>query len=281
MSIELGNITGNGNVIGDRNVVKNNFMSEDALIRDEANEFSDLSFGKFERGFEGHKKIIESLQGELLRFYSLEAKMIFLDQVKLVVIDKKDKHQRVCTQQNCKKDKLFEKVLFFVQQEINSLPKILRKTTKDNDAKTGVFISYSHLDKDFLNDLKRHFAPLRNRVNFWEDSAIKVGQKWKDEIEGALHKAEIAIFLVSADFFNSKFVTDIELPTLLNKAEKEGTTIITVILKPCYFEGFPDLNQYQAINDPKRPISSMDITTREETWVELVRQVNEIIKSRG
>ena len=54
-----------------------------------------------------------------------------------------------------------------------------------------------------------------------------------------------------------RFVTD-ELPPLLESAEKDGAVILTVILKPCLFEEFDDLNKFQAINPPSRPISKMD-----------------------
>ncbi len=91
--------------------------------------------------------------------------------------------------------------------------------------------------------------------------------------------SKIALLLISADFFNSDFITSNELPKLLSAAEKDGATILSVILKPCLFDEYPEVNQYQAINNPTLPISAMNETDRERTWVELVKQIRDITKS--
>jgi hypothetical protein len=84
---------------------------------------------------------------------------------------------------------------------------------------------------------------------------------------------------VSADFFNSDFIITNELPPLLKLAEQQGAKILSVVLKPCLFEEYPELNQYQALNSPSKPISALDETNRELMWVELVRQVKRIVEA--
>ena len=229
-------------------------------------------------GRDRHKIFIEAVKEELLNFYDPEAKMIYLDQINLNVDHYKKDHKEKCKDPDCDKEKTYDKMQFFVNQEINELPKVVRKSIKEQkDNRTQVFISYSHLDKVFLDDLKRHFKPLQNVLEFWDDSKIQAGQKWREEIASAIEKAKIAILLVSADFFNSDFINNNELPPLLEAAEKDGATIITIILKPCLFEEYPQLNQYQAINSPTKPISSLDETAKEFMWVETVRQIKSII----
>lgn len=140
-----------------------------------------------------------------------------------------------------------------------------------------VFVSYSHQDIEFLKSLKRHFVALKGKVTFWDDSQIYAGMRWKEEIEKALDKAKVAILLVSADFFNSEFIMGKEVPFLL-AAEKNGTKIFTIILKPCLFELYPQISQFQALNSPSHTIIQMDEAEKELTWTKLILRINELLQ---
>lgn len=253
-------------------------MTRDEIVRDEANLFAFNQLERFAASENGHKLLIEAVKEEMLNFYDPEAKMLYLDQINLNIEHYRKEHIAKCKDHECERDKTYDKMLFFIAQEINELPKVVREsTTERQNDRTQVFISYSHLDKTYIDDLKRHFKPLENIVNFWDDSKIQVGQKWKEEISTVINNSKIAILLLSADFFNSDFIANNELPPLLELAEKDGATIISIILKPCLFEEYPQLNQYQAINSPTKPISSLTETEREFMWVEVVRQIKAIV----
>lgn len=138
---------------------------------------------------------------------------------------------------------------------------------------SDVFVSYSHCDLNVLANMKRHFAPISNRVRIWDDTQILAGQVWKDEILKALLDCKVAILLISADFFNSKFISDIELPFLLEKAQKNGALILSVIVKPCLFDEYPELNRYQALNPPSYSLIQMPEFEQELIWINLVKRV--------
>mgnify|MGYP000595578286 CR=1 FL=1 len=182
----------------------------------------------------------------------------------------------------CQYEIVAEKTLFYVNQELGILPKVVHQKYQQETKleRNKVFISYSHLDKDYLNDIQRHFTPFKNDIDFWDDSKILPGQKWKEEIKKAIAETKVAILLVSTDFLGSEFIATDELPPLLESAERDGAVILTVILKPCLFEEFDDLNKFQAINPPSRPISKMDENEREELYVNLVRQTKRVL-SKG
>jgi len=180
----------------------------------------------------------------------------------------------------CTKEIKAEKLLFYIKQEIDTLPQIAHQKIKSNSEfkRTKVFVSYSHLNKDYLVDIQRHFKPFLHQIDFWDDTKILPVQKWKEEIKKALHETKVAILLVSTDFLGSDFIATDELPPLLKAAEEEGAVILTVILKPCLFEEFDELNQFQAMNPPSRPVIRMDYDEKEELFVNLVRQTKRILK---
>jgi hypothetical protein len=125
--------------------------------------------------------------------------------------------------------------------------------------RTKVFISYSHQDDVWLQRLRVHLKPLEreHRIEIWDDTVIKSGSNWKEEIGQALDATRVAVLLVSADFLASEFIASNELPLLLSAAKKEGAIILPVILSPSRFERSPNLAQFQAVNDPSRPLVSL------------------------
>lgn len=144
-----------------------------------------------------------------------------------------------------------------------------------------VFVSYSHADAEYLARLKVHIRPFERLgvVNLWADTKIKTGAMWKREIEDALNRAAVAIFLVSADFLASDFVVENELPPLLKAAENGGVRIIPLILKPCAFTSIPELSQFQAINDPATPLISTEESNQELLWCSVAREVKTVLEN--
>ena len=124
---------------------------------------------------------------------------------------------------------------------------------------TRGFVCYSHRDKRCVDRLLVHLAPLRKTHAFdiWSDHLLKPGAEWRKEIERSLSTCTIAIVIVSADFFSSKFIQDVELPTLLERAKSTGIRIIPLVAGPCDFKA-TELAKYQTIHDP------------DEAWTEMV-----------
>jgi hypothetical protein len=258
-------------------------MNEEELIRQEAREF-------FNHTLEHSRKLnaiddFHDIKSRLYDFYSSESKAVFLDELKMQIItalqDHRDKSHEGRPGENCKYEIKPDKLLFYIKQEIETLPTVVHQRNESNPSqeRNKVFVSYSHLDKEYLNDLQRHFKPFLSQINFWDDTKILPGQKWKDEIRKAIDSTKVAILLVSVDFLGSDFIASNELPPLLKAAEENGAVILIVILKPCLFEEFDTLNQYQAMNPPNKSILKMDYAEREELFVNLVRQTKRILNS--
>jgi len=123
-----------------------------------------------------------------------------------------------------------------------------------------------------------HLTPfvLDKKVDYWVDTMIEPGSKWRGEIKQSFIYAKVAILLVSADFLASKFIRENELPPLLVAAQVEEVTILSVILSPCAYV-HSELAQYQSINPPSRPMSAMNRHEKEGIWATLAERVQEAI----
>lgn len=141
--------------------------------------------------------------------------------------------------------------------------------------KQCVFISYSHSDVEYLDRLLVHLKPLEKDglLELWVDTKLRAGDKWKKEIEKALHRANVAVLLVSADFLASDFITDNELPPLLKNAEEQGTRVIPLIVKPCRFTRDKALKGFQAVNDPKKAMVLLSVGEQELVYDQIAAEI--------
>jgi tetratricopeptide (TPR) repeat protein len=140
-----------------------------------------------------------------------------------------------------------------------------------------VFLSYSHKDKKWMEKLKILLKPLikKGEIIVWDDSNIEAGQKWNDEIITALETTKIAVLLVSENFLASDFITDVELPALLNAAEKGECTLCWILISACLYEEY-GLNKFQAAHDIKRPLESLKPPEAQKTMAEIAREIKRL-----
>jgi hypothetical protein len=142
-----------------------------------------------------------------------------------------------------------------------------------------IFISYSHQDKAFREELEKNLKPyLRaGSITNWSDQQIAPGSQWFPEIECALENSKIAVLLVSHDFLASDFVHEHELGPVLEKAEEGGVKILWVPIRDSAYKKTP-LKDYQAVVlDPSKPLASMTKARRDKAWVKICEEIEKAV----
>jgi hypothetical protein len=162
-----------------------------------------------------------------------------------------------------------------VEIEGSTVQSPLPKPDQPASARNRVFISYAHKDARWLTRLQVHLMPLTRyfSIDLWDDTKIRSGMKWREELEDAIRTARVAILLISAHFLASDFILRNELPPLLNSAENDGALILPVIVAPSMFSEVPELSRYQAVNDPNAPLVGLSKIRQEKTLNETALRV--------
>ncbi len=145
------------------------------------------------------------------------------------------------------------------------------------DKNIELFISYSHKDTKFLEDLKTHLAPLRRDglISDWCDRELVGGDELDKEIEDALARADIFVFLVSSDFLASWYCFDKELKTALERLENSDVRVLPVIVRPCLWHRTV-LGGFLAVPEEGEPISKWNDV--DEAFLDVVKQLEKSAK---
>jgi hypothetical protein len=142
-----------------------------------------------------------------------------------------------------------------------------------------LFISYSHQNRVWMERLAplldgfRYDDRLLNRpglqyLHAWHDKELTVGNPWDGEIKQELEEMDVFVPLVSAHFFGSWYIQNVELPRAKERHAGEQILIVPIMLydvnlqqKCSFLHGFSTLptagrwwSSYPDANDAHRLI---------------------------
>lgn len=143
-----------------------------------------------------------------------------------------------------------------------------------------LFISYSRKDNDLRAELESHLSLLKRQgiVETWTDRALAPGQEWDSTIQAALREADIVLMLVSADFFASGYITEVELQMAMDRHGEGETVVVPILVRPTDWESSP-LARLQAL-----PANAEAITmwaNRDEAWVDVVHGIRRMVMAKA
>lgn len=151
-----------------------------------------------------------------------------------------------------------------------------------------VFVSYSHADSKAMRSLFRYLEPHRRQgeLALWADTEIGFGEGWRDEIDRAMREAELAVLLISQDFLASSFISEVEVPLLLQRHEAGEVKILPVFwststvaqVEFAFETGNGErksarLSALQGFNSPEQTLDLLPLPRRKKAFAQLVERI--------
>jgi hypothetical protein len=92
-----------------------------------------------------------------------------------------------------------------------------------------IFLSYSHKDLKWVEQLKKALAPLimEGTISLTSDTDENSGGSWVDAIKNSLNRAQAVIFILSPDYLASRLGKDDW--TLIEERARKGKLFILII----------------------------------------------------
>lgn len=158
-----------------------------------------------------------------------------------------------------------------------------QKTAADTSA-LKIFISYSHKDEKFKNELVTMLDGLQRRgiVDTWQDRRIEPGDEWNKSIQDAMNECDLALLLVSPDYIASRFIQKEEQPKLLQRRKEMQLRVIPIILRPCTWKSEPILKELQALPTDGKTIIKFSKATgaRDQVWADIATAIENRAKAK-
>ena len=143
-----------------------------------------------------------------------------------------------------------------------------------------IFISYSHIDQLWLERIQIMLKPLvrKGNLTLWDDKKLHTGDNWLIEIGNALERARVSVMLVSPNFLASDFISEVELPTLLQAASNGGLKVCWILISSCLYET-SGLIEFQAAHNIDEPLDSLNDSKLNVTLANIARQIKLLFDS--
>lgn len=177
----------------------------------------------------------------------------------------------------------------YIDVSVNQLlAQITNRTSTSTEKKpvnnrNQIFISYNRNDERIFERVKVHFKGVNNANDnfiYWEDTQIKTGTGWFEDIKQSLERTKVAVLLISADFLASQFIKQHELPEIFTAMKQQGATIIPVLVSDCSLKNYPSLSGIQFVNKLDKPLNCLSDAQKETYLKILTDTVDEALNQR-
>jgi hypothetical protein len=140
-----------------------------------------------------------------------------------------------------------------------------------------LFIIYARGDEDFRHELQKALTPLvkNNKIQIWSDFELIAGEVWEERIKEELKSADLIAVLVSNNYFQSRFIHEVEIKEALIRHERKETILIPIIVRPCVWDIDQTVSRLQVLPSNGIPVSNqMYWGANELAWENVARGIS-------
>lgn len=140
----------------------------------------------------------------------------------------------------------------------------------------SLFISYSHKDETFRDELRGALTPYERTgdLTVWDDTCLVPGQVWDSQILEKLDRAKIIVMLLSNDFIRSEYCFTREMQRAREREKDGECVIVPIVVRACAFHKL-ELGQLQAILPNKKPVQ--ENSDRDAAWLEVTKKLDLVL----
>lgn len=144
---------------------------------------------------------------------------------------------------------------------------------------TRAFISYSHRDEQYRNELDKHLALLKRQgaIDLWSDHCIQPGEEFDPAIAAALEAADLILLLISADFMHSDYCSTIEMTRAMERHRASEAVVVPIILRPCDWHTAP-FGRIKALPSEGKPVTKWP--TLDDAFLDVTQQLRNLLDAR-
>lgn len=148
----------------------------------------------------------------------------------------------------------------------------------DDTPPLKAFISYSHWDETFKDELIVHLANLKRqgKISTWQDRDIEAGAEWNAAIQEQLDTAEIILLLITPRFLASNYCFDLEMQRAVQRHSEGTSRVIPIVVKPCDWKDTP-FSKLQVVPKDAKPITKWD--DQDEAFLNVVQSIRKAVES--
>lgn len=145
---------------------------------------------------------------------------------------------------------------------------------------TSIFVSYSHKDEQFREELEVHLAMLKREgsIDVWHDRRIVAGSEINSTIDVELERSDIVLLLISPDFLASSYCFDVEVQRAMQLRSQGNCEVIPAILRPCDWQSAnAPFSKLLAVPKDGFPVSKWP--DRDDAFLDIVKQLRKALES--
>lgn len=144
--------------------------------------------------------------------------------------------------------------------------------------KVKLFFSYSHKDKELLNEFKEHIQVLEQNglIDKWDDNELIIGEDWDSSIKEKMYSSDIIIFLLSPSSLSSQYIYEKELKIAFELKEMNKSYVAPILIRDCLWDmtAFKDFHILPLDN---KSVNSE--VNRDKAWVNVTKGLTKAIYS--
>jgi TIR domain len=160
----------------------------------------------------------------------------------------------------------------------------------DSLTKPIIFISYSHKDEPdqflepgevrWLTYVRSFLEPAATNglVEVWDDRRIDGGGLWRRDINEALERCTVCVFLVSRHSLSSQFICDIEMKRMIERHHARGAHLFPILISSTDLGIAPWLMALNLKPSNKTPLELYERGPRNKLMSELAAEIRIIVE---